>query len=141
MPIIDGFSDYNGDMCYVNEGGFATVGGDLLCFWPCFSCFCAGMGFLETLEIVQNMGASNMENQGKMGFWESSWGVVRKTLKILFLVDFWYLVPSLPLLISARSILISGAPCFCLSAVLCLCAAAISLPDPKYCCHLLQFKC
>ena len=38
-----------------------------------------------------------------MGFWESSRGVVGGLSKILFLVDFWYLVVVSVLIISTRS--------------------------------------
>ena len=39
--------------------------------------------FLETLEMVLNIGLSNIGDQGKMGFLESSWGVVGGIVKNL----------------------------------------------------------
>ena len=49
-------------------------------------------------------GLLNMGNQGEMGFWESSWGVVGDFWGILVLVGFWYLVAILFLVISAKSV-------------------------------------
>ena len=56
--------------------------------------------FLETFKIDLKMGLSNMENQRKMGFLRSSRGVITNFGKILVLVDFWYLVVVLSLIIS-----------------------------------------
>ena len=42
---------------------------------PVFIDFGLGWAFLEPFKIGLNMGSLNMGNQGKMGFWESSWGV------------------------------------------------------------------
>ena len=56
------------------------------------------------------MGSLNMGNQGKMGFWESSWGVVAKILQKPFYVVFWYLVPIPLLSFSSWSTILSAVP-------------------------------
>ena len=61
---------------------------------PVFIDFGLGWAFLEPFKIGLNMGSSNIENQGKMGFSGISRGVVGGSPKSCFWLVFgiwWYL--------------------------------------------------
>ena len=61
-----------------------------------------------TLEIVLNMGSSNMGNQGKMGFsWDLSGGSREILGNLVFWLVFGFWSPSLPPLISTKLYLCS----------------------------------